>query len=67
MAPKTSGPGDEHNESFGSPQLQNSEVGFERGVREREAGDGNHRFRLSEEKDVPQAPLAERVRERKEQ
>ncbi len=65
MTLKTSGPGDEYNESFGSPQLQDSKVGFEHGVRERETGDGNYRFRLSEEKDVPKAPLAQRVRERK--
>ena len=65
MPPATSGPGDEHNGSFGSPHLQDRKSGFEHGERERDAGEGNHRFRLSDEKDVPQASLAERLRERK--
>jgi hypothetical protein len=67
MPATTSEPGGGRDSSFGSPHLEDHKSGFERGEREREAGEGHHRFRLSDDNDVPQASLADRLRERQEQ
>jgi hypothetical protein len=58
---------DEQNGSFGPADrpLQNLKPGFESGEQKREVAQGDRLRRLrSEEKAVPRAPLAKRIRER---
>jgi hypothetical protein len=63
MVSKTTKTGDDGNMGFGSSaNLVDHKPGFDRGApaRERETR-GNHRFRRSDQKDIPQGSLADRV------
>jgi hypothetical protein len=52
---------DEGNKGFGLPgKVVDHKPGFDEGRKERETG-GNHVFRRSEKKDIPQESLAERI------
>lgn len=56
--------GDEHNSSFEmiAVDVRHSKPGFESGEEATESREGERRFPLSEERDVPQASLADRIR-----
>ena len=67
MPENSTGPGHEQNGEFGAADLQEVGSGFAREVpaeHEGEDADGNDRFPRSEDKDVPTASLADRIRER---
>ena len=54
--------GDEDNTAFGLPERSlERKPGYTRNVTEREDEAAGHRRRPSDEKDIPQEPLAERI------
>jgi len=63
MSSKRTEGGDEENTAFGLPeQVVDHKAGFDPKVPKQEAETGNNRrFRPSEEKDIPQQPLAHRI------
>lgn len=63
MQSRTKDPGDDRNTGFGASRTQDAKPGYEAAEQQQEErSDLHHRRRASDEKEIPQGTLAERIR-----